>query len=342
MAKTKHGLPETKGQFKLRGKATGLARENTYSSKETKTGKQRRVLSFGVETAPESTVYVTVQGMEQKEVFFSKRSEVKGEKSEIKRVPFADRKKDQGDGFTLIGTSVGLDKDSEGKNVVTNYHDYDAAKEIYEKLNDDDSVFLQGSVEFSSFKNDSGEIRRNKRFNVGRIYNSKEVDFDDDKFEETNDFKQKIIYMGINKAEDKDDPHFIIEAKIVTYNSVEDVEFVTRNVGLANTFRANLKPYNAIDVWGKIFNKVDTDDVPQTSTATWGEEDTFKRVSKSYIQELVITGADPESIDKETYSEEIIEEALKALNEFGDSSSSSKSGGDWGSDTTIGDDDLPW
>lgn len=69
MAKTKHGLPETKGQYKLRGLVTGMGRDNTYSSKPTKTKKERRVLNFGVQTAPESTVYVTVQGMEQTELF---------------------------------------------------------------------------------------------------------------------------------------------------------------------------------------------------------------------------------------------------------------------------------
>lgn len=36
MAKTKHGLPETKGQFKLRGLVTGMLRDDTYSSKKQK------------------------------------------------------------------------------------------------------------------------------------------------------------------------------------------------------------------------------------------------------------------------------------------------------------------
>lgn len=346
MTKTKHGLPETKGQYKLRGNVTGIGRENTYTSKPTKTGKQRRVLNFGVETAPESTVYVTVQGMEQKEVFFSKRSEVKGQPGEIKRIPFADRKKDQGEGFSIIGLSIGLDKDEDGKNIVTNYHDYDAAEELYNKLNDDDSVFLQGAVEYSSFKTDKGELRRNKKFIVNRIYNSKALDFEDDKFVETSDFKQRILFMGIKKIDDKDDPRFEVEAKIVTYNSVEDADFVIRNTSLANTLRSNLKPYNAIDVWGRIFNKLDTDEVPTTSKGSWGEDDSFKRVNNTYIRELVITGADPETLDTETYTEEIIDEAMKAIKEFGDTGANKAGTGKdgWGDAKTIeiSDDELPW
>lgn len=343
MAKTKHGLPETKGQFKLRGNVTGMSRDNTYSSKPTKTGKERRVLNFGVQVAPESSVYVTVQGMEQKEVFFSKRSEVKGEKSDVKRVAFADRNKNQGEGYTLIGTAVGLDKDLEGKNVVKTYVDFDAAEVLYEKLNDDVPVFLQGEIEYSSFKNDKDEVRRNKKFNVKRIYNSKDIDFEAEDFNETSDFKQKILYMGIKKIEDKNDPRFEVEAKIVTYNSVEDADFIVRNTALANTFRTNLKPYNAIEVWGKINNKIDTDDVPtDNKKAVWGEEDSFKKISNSYIRELVIMGADPETLDKETYTEEIIDEAMKALNEYGDSKQSG--GNAWGesSQVDVGDDDLPW
>jgi hypothetical protein len=342
MSKTKHGLPETKGQYKLRGFVTGMGRDNTYSEKETKTGKQRRVLNFGVQTAPESIVYVSSQGMEQKEVFFSKRSEVKGQPSTVKRVSFADRHKDQGEGFTLIGTSIGLDKDDEGKNVVKTLHDYDASKTLYEKLDDDTPIFVQGSIEYSSFRNDKDEVTRNKKFLVGRIYNAKEMDFEDEKFTETSDFKQRILFMGIKKIDDKNDPRFEVEAKIVTYNSVEDADFVIRNTGLANTLRSVLKPYNAIDVWGKIYNKLDTDDIPVTNTkGNWGKEDSFKRVNNTYIRELVITGADPDTIDVETYTEDIIDEAMKALNEFG---TGNKSSNNWGNENAIdiSDDDLPW
>lgn len=337
MANTKHGLPETKGQFKLRGYVTGMQRENTFKDLETKSGKKMNVLNFGVETAPESTVFVTVQGMERDEVYFSKRVE-KG-KTKTKRVAWAKRFDDQGEGYNLIGISVGLEKDENGKNVVHTYTEFDAAEKIYEQLEDGVPVFIQGQIEFSSFKRDNGEVTRNKRFNVRQIYNSNNIDFGSSDFKETSDFKQKIVFVGINKDNDSQEPRFIVEAKIVTYNSIEDAEFIIYNTALANQFKKGLKPYQAIDVWGKIVNKVDAEDVEESSNSVWGEEDSFKRVTKNYIRELVITGAEPETIDKETYTEEEIENAIKKLNSKGQVEKPI-----WGEgeDSELNDDDLPW
>lgn len=333
MANTKHGLPQTKGIFKLRGYVTGMQRDNTFKEIETRSGKKMYVLNFGVKTAPESTVFVTVQGMERDEVYFSKR--VGNGKTETKKVAWAKRFDDQGEGYELIGVAVGLEKDENGKNVKHTYTEFDAAEKIYEQLEDDMPVFVQGEIEFSSFKRDNGEVSRNKRFNVRQIYNSSNIDFESPDFKETSDFKQKIVFMNIEKDNESGEPRFIVEAKIVNYNSIEDAEFIIYNKALANNFREKLKPYTAIDVWGKIVNKIDTDEVEEASNV-WGEKDTFKRINKSYVRELVITGANPESIDTETYTEEAIEEVIKKLNSEGQVDSS------WGDREDIDDLDLPW
>lgn len=336
--KTKHGLPETKGQFKLRGFVTGLERENAFRPIETKSGKKMHILNFGVETAPESTVFATLQGMERDFVYFSKRSEVKGQKGETKKVPWNERNKPQGEGFNLIGIGVGLEKDENGKNVTHTYTEFDAAEEVYQLLEDGMPVFVRGDIEFSSFKRDNGDISRNKKFNVKQIYGSNNIDFEAEDFKETSDFKQKIIFMGISKVDDNEDPRFAVEAKIVTYNTIEDTEFIVRNTALANQFRKSLKPYTAIDVWGNIYNKVDTDDVEE-STDVWGEQDSFKKVVKNYIRELVIVGADPGSIDKDTYTESAIEEGINKLNSQGQVDSNAS----WGeSDSGMDESELPW
>lgn len=335
--KTKHGLSETKGQFKLRGLVTGLERDNSFKSIDTKSGKKMNILNFGVETAPESTVFTTLQGMERDVAYFSKRSEVKGQKGETKKVPWNERNNPQGEGFNIIGIGVGLEKSEDGKNVTNTYAEFDAAEEVYRLLEDNAPVFVRGDIEFSSFKRDNGDISRNKKFNVKQIYGSNNIDFEAEDFKETSDFKQKIIFMGINKVEDNEDPRFTVEAKIVTYSTIEDTEFIIRNANLANQFRKALKPYTAIDVWGNIFNKVDTDDVAE-STDVWGEQDSFKKVTKNYIRELVIVGADPGSVDKDTYSESAIEEGIKKMNSQGQVGGNAS----WGEPVEIKDDDLPW
>jgi hypothetical protein len=337
------GLPQTKGEFKVRGLSTGLKRDNALKDITTKTKKQMYILNFGVETAPESTVFLTLQGMEKDEVYFGKRSEVKGQKGEVKKVPWAKRNEEQPEGFRLMGVGLGLEKGEDGKNIVQVLTEFDAAKEVYTSLEDETPVFVRGELEYSSFKNNNDEVRRSKKFAIKNLYLANDVDFEAEDFQEMSDFKQKIIFMGISKVDDKEDPRFEVEAKIVTYNSVEDTDFIIRDASLANQFKKALKPYTAIEIWGNIFNKIDTEDVEEENKDVWGQEDNFKRVNKNYIRELVITGADPESIDTETYTEEAINEALKALNEFGQASNSS---GDWGNKeekkADISDDDLPW
>jgi hypothetical protein len=334
------GLPQTKGVFQLRGIVTGMKRENALKEGETKTKKKRNVLTFGVNTAPESTVYVTVEGMEKDEVYFGKRSEVKGEKGETIKVPWQKRFDKQPEGFNLFGISLGIEKDEEGNNIKRILTEYDATTEIYNKLQDGQSVFVRGDIEYSSFKS-NGELKKNKKFVIKNLYLARDIDFEAEDFKEVNDFKQKIIFMGIEKVEDKNDPRFQVNAKIVTYQSVEDTEFIIRDTSLANQFRKNLKPYTAIDVWGTIFNKIDTEDVDDAAKSVWGQQDKFKQVKNNYIRELVITGADPETIDTGTYTEEVIEEALAALNVFG-TTDTDDNWGTKGEDISSGDDDLPW
>ena len=328
------GLPQTKGEFKVRGIVTGMNRKNTFTSKKTKTDKLMNTLNFGVNTNKDSSVYVTLSEMVKNEVYVSKKSEEEGKKSEVQKIAWDKRNGRLPDGFKLIGVSIGLEKDEKGKNVVQNMTAFDAAETVFNNLKDSTPVFVRGNIEFSSYKGSGDAIRHNKKFNVSQLYLSGDINFDDKDFVETNDFKQKIIYTGIKIIDDKEDPHAIVEAKIVTYNSIEDTEFIIRKKELVNQFKKNLKPYWAIDVWGKIFNKVDTDDTEESDV--WGDADSFKNINKNYIRELVITGAEPKSIDKETYSEKNLDEAVKAYKEF--------SGDNWGASikTDEGEDDLPW
>lgn len=339
MAKTKHDLPQTKGFFKLRGKATGLNREKAYTYKEFEGGGSRSALSFGVQTSENSTVFVNVEGYKNKEAYLFKRSEVKGQKGDMKKVPWSERYDHAEAGFSPIGVSVGLEQDEEGKNLTETLLDFDAAKRVKELLEDDQSVFVRGDLDFSSFRKENGEVIRNKKFLAKNIYNSKEVDFEAEDFKETADFKQKIVFTGIQKAEGTDETKFNVEAKIITYSSIEDTEFVIYDTKLANQFRKALKPYQAIEVWGDILNKVETEDVEEESDV-WGQEDSFKRITNNYIRELVITGADPSTIDKETFTQEKVDAAITKLRSEGEV----ESGGDWGSNdnTDIKDDDLPW
>ena len=143
---------------------------------------------------------------------------------------------------------LGIEKDKDGKNIQQVLTEFDACKEIGTNIKDGMSVFTKGKIEFSSFDSTDGKKRSIKFIPQQISLCSKDIDFEDEGFEIKADFSQQIIFMGI----EKNDNIFIVKAKIVTYSSIEDTEFIIKDKNLANTFRQKLKPYNAIQVHGRI------------------------------------------------------------------------------------------
>lgn len=75
MAKTKHGLQETTNLFQVRGVVNGTEKENFYREIKTRTQKDMRIVNFGVEIEPKKNVYLTLSGLPQANVYFSKRED---------------------------------------------------------------------------------------------------------------------------------------------------------------------------------------------------------------------------------------------------------------------------
>lgn len=342
MAKTKHGLPETKGNYQLRGLITGMKRENAFKNQTFTSGAERNTLNFGVKTDEISTIYPTIEGFKSPKAYLFKQSEKKGEKPQQKIVEWDDRYNHEEDGFFVIGTRVGLEKDENDKNIITTLTGYDAAKDVQSSLEDGTSVFIKGKLDYSSFKNREGDKIQSKKLIVDALYlNSKEIDFEDEEYVSLSDFQQRLVYLGIDK--DPKEDKFFVQAKVVAQNSIEDVEFVIYDKQLANTLKRNLKPYIAITVSGSIKCSLDTEEVEEKKEV-WGKENSFTKINKPVIREFVIEGANPETIDVETYTQEILEEAIRKLNEEG----LQKSSGDqsWGKSnsqpTEVSEDELPW
>lgn len=342
-------LPETKGNFKLKGVVSGTKRDKFYTEKITKSDKDMRIVNFTVKTNETSDVQVSLNGMERDEVFFYKRAEKKGEKGEVKRIAFSERNNFNEKDFRLIGVNVGLSRkiDEKGKEVNDSkmLAEYDAVKEIKDNIEDDLSVFVKGNIEFSNFKKDDDTIARSTKFIPSQVSLCGEVEFKEENYEEVNDFKQTIIFTGVEMDDSNlDDKKGVVTAKIVTYSTIEEAEFIIRNKKLYDNFKKKLKPYTSITVWGKINNRVEVEEVSDNDT--WGDEDSFEKPSREYIRELVITGADANSIDTETYSEKQVEEAIRAIKEFGDEksdTSESETDGEWGEmNKEVNDEDEAW
>lgn len=353
MANRMFDLPECRGAFQVKGKINGVESSRFYTEKKTKSGKDFRAVNFGCMYNDSKTVYMSLNGMPQNDVYFSKRNTDTG-KTETKKVAWANRNTFNEDGWRIIGTNLGLVKttDADGKEVndKKTMHSFDACKYIKENLADDSSVFIRGNIEFSSYQDNEGNIRRSIKYVPNQVSLCKAVDFDE--YDEDNkpihDFTQTIMFMGIDKeqVDGKSTSRFIVSAKIVTYADIVDTEFIITDAKLANLFRTKLKPYTSISVHGKIAVSHKVEEV--TEEDSWGESNTMSAVSAPTRTEMIITGATPSTIDKTSYNEKNVSEAVakirnarNAERNFGSSVSTSDSTDDWGLDDST-DEDSPW
>lgn len=340
-------LPETKGKFELSGKITGTKKDGFVKSIKTKSNRNMKFVNYGVTYDKDCTVYEDIQGMENDYVYFSKRSEEKGAPPNTEKVNWADRFSFNKEGYRLIGNNIGVKKkiNEEGKEVNDKkiLTDFDAAKEISENLQDEQSVFTKGNIEFSSFVTDKGETRRKVKFVPNQVSLCREIDFEKEDFESQNNFQQVIVFMGIEKekVDEKETGRAIVSAKIVNYDSIENTEFIICDSSLSMLFKKNLKPYTAIKVSGKIVTSQLTETV--TDTDSWGEEDEMEKAKSSSKTELIITGAKPSTIDKETYAKDKIEsaeEAIRKSKRAEDDFGSTTENVSWGEDSE--DDEVDW
>lgn len=362
MAERIFNLPETKGIFQVRGNVNGVAKERFYTSKTTKTGKDFRAVYFGCEYDEKKSIYLSLNGMPQANVYFSKRNQETG-KTETKAVPWVNRNKFNEDGWRMIGVNLGLVKttDENGKSVndKKTMTPYDACDYINGNLKDDASIFVRGNLEFSSYLDKDGNTLRSTKYIPNQISLCKNVDFseyDGVNNKPTNDFTQHIVFMGIEKEKvnDKDTGRFVVSAKIVTYSDIIDTELYVTDNKLASLFKKNLRAYNAITVHGHIEAVHNIVEVEEEEDA-WGEKNAMNSsVNGSTKVELIITGATPSTIDKETYNEKNVTEAMKKIRaartaeqnfsgKTNVSTSSSDDDDDWGdSDWGDDDDDMPF
>ena len=333
------GLPVTKGTFQLAGFVSGTESDRFYTDAKTKTGKARRAINFAVIFNTDKKQYVEISGMEQENAFFSKSEldRTTGKRNtETIKVPWHDRIKPQAPGFEPIGLTCGLetrlDETGSSKNVNTHFVPFDGCEYLARNLKDEMPVFVTGNLTYSTY-----EGKHYKKCEANRISLSRRnLDFDDPEFEQTCEFQQRIVFTSIEQSADKS--KFIVNAKIVAYNSIEDVEFFVYNADLAKIIRKKLKPYDAINVAGYINivkNEEEDDD-----EGWWGVSHAVKRAPT--VVEFVIDGVDPKTLDSGVYTEENINEAIskaksnrQAKEDFGDNEVDTP----WGKAVEIKEDD---
>ena len=302
MANRIFDLPQTRGTFEMAGKVTGTQRNNFFSDKKTNSGKERHALNFGVQTKKDgSPFYIDLSGMPRDKVYFFRREDKeKGITADKIEVPWKDRLTFAvPEGYNMIGVRVGVVKKSNDAGAMVNgshiLTDFDAAKEIADNLHDGDSVYVRGSIEYSTYKG-----KHQVRFVPNQVsLSSKEIDFDAENFEEKAYFNQTIVYTGAHKADDSDE--MVIDAKIVNYSTIEDAEFfVDPNVDkdhaqLVKSIRKFIKPYTAFKCFGPIVNQEKVDEVEEDNI--WGGKNKMERQSSPVTRKLYLDGIDSDSFD---------------------------------------------
>lgn len=353
MAERLFTLTETKGSFQCKGKISGVESSRFYTEKKTKNNKDFRAVNFGCTYNDKTTIYMSLNGIPQDKVYFSKRNADTG-KTDTKKVAWTNRNTFNEDGFRMIGTNLGLvkttDKDGKEVNDKKTMHSFDACKYIKENLKDDMSTFIRGNIEFSSYLDKDGNTRRSIKYVPSQISLCKEVDFEeyDEDNKPVHDFTQTIVFMGIDKEKEneKDTGRFIVSAKIITYGDIVDTEFVITDAKLANLFKKNLKAYTSISVHGRIEVSHKVEEV--SDDTGWGETNSMTAVSAPTKTEMVITGASPATIDRESYTEKNVSEAIAKIRNarmaeknFGSNTNNNSDSDSWGDDS-MDDDDNPW
>lgn len=322
MAETKNTLPLTYGQFELRGLVGGVVASNFYQELTTKTKKQMKKLRFFVQTSEHNRVYVDLIGLEQSTVRFQKyNTDLK--KYETKEVPWALRKTFNENGFKLKGICTGLEKKTDTKGNVVNdvrYHtSYDAIDYIRQHLKDGMTVYCRGDLSYS-YSNDKTYTSLNLS-QISLVKPQDELDSESikligtsDNNKEVNNFNQTIILQEVVKDEDK--PNAMrINGLALNSSGAVNISYLTNDAKLGTTL-SRLPQYTSVLVAGhitqEVIMEVEEDD-------GWGEGNVLDR-KQSFTSTYLVTGADRNSVNKETYNEENIAAFVATKREYGKTS----------------------
>lgn len=349
MAKERiHDLKETTSSFQVRGVVTGTRGNRFYKNGKGKNGGNWNATEFGVKIGENKTVFCTLNGFPRPEVFYYKRGE-NGAKGITQKVAWKDRKKSPGAGFRLIGVNISTGKDENGKNVNETFTEFDAVEWIHDNLKDGDSVFIKGTLRFSSYTDRSGQTKKKVELVPTQIsYTQKPVDFEAEDYIEMAEFENTIVFSAIDKETDEHDKatgRFVLTGYSVGYNTVEPVSFIidADHTKVATSIKKKMKPGNSIKTYGKILVKNSIEKVQEDDG--WGSTETspMERVNAPTVREYVVYKVDGNTFDTDTYTESTIAAAIKkikaaqnATEKFGDKAKPANV------DITVDDDDMDW
>lgn len=330
-------LKETKGTFKVIGKVTRIDKDGAFKEEVMQKpnnknhGRVYRSLRFGVKTSPTNEIIVSSFDYEPTEVFLWNSEKKKQDDSyRGDRIPFATWEEQQDElreqGYVVLQSRVGLTYGEDGKLQTKGLPRYVALAEIYEHLNNGDSVVVEGTIRYSKYKNRNDEWVEQKSYIIEKLFKIKDIDFEAEDFEEVSYFEQEMVFVDADV--DKKEGKAYITGRIIDFmKNYEDTQFVidftdgeggydSSMVKLAEAFAKKFKFGDVINVFGDTLNRViveevedeDNDEEDDLLTQLGGRskpKHAQNYVSRTYVTEMQIHGVD--AWDKQVYTEDDFE-----------------------------------
>lgn len=316
-------LKQTKGIFKVIGQVTRIDRDGAYNQGVGERGKRAgetyRSLRFGVKTSETNEITVSMFAYEPEKVFLWN-SEKKKNDDNYKgdRIPFGQWEEQQDElreqGYAILDVRVGLEHDEKGKLKTKGLPAYVASEEIYDSLENGDSVVVEGEIRYSKYINRNGEEVEQKTHAIKKVFKIKDVDFHADDFEEVTYFEQEMVFIDADNDK-KEGKTYVIGRTIDYLGNYQDSQFIidyNNEDGdghdedmkkLATAFEKRMKFGDLINVFGDTLNRVIVEEVEDDGN---DDEDNLllalggkskpkhaeKFTSRTYVTEMHIHGVD--------------------------------------------------
>lgn len=284
-------LVAQKSFFKLRGKICGTESDRYFSEGVSKkNNKAWKRINLGVDTTPDSKIFIEMMANEMDNAYAYSRSEKKSmainwDKRNSVSLP---------KGFVIIKP------------------DWDRLDEIREQFDEGDDVLVTGYIQYSEY-NDKPQ----QRFIIKNMRStSKEIDFDAEDFEEVNEFTQELTVTDVTF--DKSEGKIFLTAYIIQdrgKNNLPDIQtavfviYPEKDKAFAKLV-SGFKFGDTLKVQGIINSKIIKEEIEQKDG--WGKVNTV--ITKT-IKELELTGGFSETYEKKKYKESDFDEVFTKKSE---------------------------
>lgn len=332
MAKAKK-LEQTRGEFKIKGLVKGIDRDNAYEEgvrpEGRHAGRTFRKLNLGIQTSENNQLRLGMFSYEPEEVFLWNNDKRKKDPSyKGERIPYEEylQKKEilKANGTAVLQARIGVEYDEDEKLISHGLTTYEASEEIYDNVDNDDSVYVEGQISYSEYKNRQDEMVTGINYNINRLFKSN-TDFDlrAEDYEEQDYYEQQFVY--VDSMVDKAKKQLIVIGRIIDYReNTVDANFVI-NYGedkgmkkLAENMKKKFKFGDLVTVFGQLVNRSVEQDVEEEEddllSALGGKAQPShaKRANFTYEREMTIDGVlEWEKgfySEEDFYANEIIEE----------------------------------